>query len=124
MSDYQRAIDDASVEDPSKNLVNRALVVQYMGRPLAVLYSANSWMCELITGLGADSDSFDVEEMNLESDLPDEDGVYVVDLVGVDDGPGDWPGSRETTVALRHPRAATKEEWAAHCRGEWPWDVT
>jgi hypothetical protein len=110
-------------EDPHKDRVNRALVVQYQGRQLAVLYSANSWMRELLSGMGADS-GFYATEMNLESDLPDEDGVYVVDLVEVDYGPGDYPGTRETTVALRHPRRATKEEWVDHCLGMWPWDVT
>lgn len=112
------------VEDPQKDWVNRALVVQYGGHPFAVVYSANSWMRELLTGLGAGMETFDVAQMNLESELPPADGVYVCELKEVDDGPGDYPGTRETTVSLRRVRPATAEEWAAHCRGEWPWDIT
>ena len=45
-------------------------------------------------------------------------------VVGLtDDGPGDWPGSREVRLGFASMRPATKEEWDAHCGGLWPWDV-
>ncbi len=101
--------------------VNRALVIVYEGATLGAAYSADNSMRELMIGCGAMSDCFDLQAMNIESDVPKEDGVYVSDIVAVDDGPGDWPGSRETIPALKGTRKATKEEWLAHCRGEWPW---
>jgi hypothetical protein len=115
--------DFIRVPDEAKDRVNRAMVVVYEKTQLVVCYSANSWVKELIVECGGGPDTFDAGRMNVDSDVPLEDGVYICDIKVEDDGPGDWPGSREVIPALRKPRRATKEEWAAHCRGEWPWDL-
>lgn len=51
------------------------------------------------------------------------DGVYVVDMALADDGPGDWPGSREAVVQMSNFRLATADEWSKFRKGEYPWFV-
>jgi hypothetical protein len=48
-------------------------------------------------------------------------GVFLVELVLEDDGPGDWPGTREVVLSERNRRLVTDAEWEAHVDGEWPW---
>lgn len=49
------------------------------------------------------------------------DGVHVWEGVYVDDGPGDWPGTREYRLEGTF-RPLTKEEWESLESGEDPWD--
>jgi hypothetical protein len=53
---------------------------------------------------------------------PQPDGIYIAELVFVDEGPGDWPGSRETSIGVRNWRLATAAEWEEYVEGNWPWN--
>ena len=72
-------------------------------------------------GSGASIDGFVLDKESVDHG-PQADGVYIGVLSLVDDGPGDWPGSRECAPALRDVRPATEAEWTAHLSGEWPWE--
>lgn len=50
------------------------------------------------------------------------DGVWMGQLRLVDDGPGDYPGTREYALQLHDERRCTPEEWAAFLAGDWPWN--
>jgi len=73
------------------------------------------------TGSGASIDGFVLDTGGVDYE-PQADGVYIGVLSLVDDGPGDWPGSRECAPTLRDVRPATAAEWTAHLSGEWPWE--
>jgi hypothetical protein len=68
-------------------------------------------------------DDFDLEKAGADY-APHADGVYVGTLKLVDDGPGDWPGSREVALQLCDTHLATEEEWRAYRDGEWPWEAS
>lgn len=53
---------------------------------------------------------------------PHPDDVYMAELVLVDDGPGDVPGTREHLASIRNLRRVTREEWEAFLLDEWPWN--
>ncbi len=106
---------------PNKPGPNKALVLFAHGRGFALYYEANSpGLSELIQDTGGGLEDFDLEGIGAHCETP-ADGLYVYDIHVVDDGPGDWPGSREVAVELRDGRPVTVEEWAAHRRGEYPW---
>jgi hypothetical protein len=75
-------------------------------------------------GHGANEDGFLLEKEGIDFDAGLPDGVYVGTLSLVDDGPGDWPGSREFCARLDDVRLATADEWKAHLAGQWPWEQT
>jgi hypothetical protein len=75
-------------------------------------------------GNGASEDGFVLSKEGIDVGLdPDVPGVYFGVLGLVDDGPGDYPGTREFAVSLSEVRDVTAEEWKAHLAGEWPWEV-
>ena len=100
----------------------RALVVAFFGKALALVWDGDEALTETLDAAGASRlDGFDFEDAGVDAgELAD--GVYVGRLVLSDDGPGDWPGSREVAVSFRDKRPATAEEWASARADEWPWD--
>ncbi len=48
-------------------------------------------------------------------------GAYYGTLILIDDGPGDFPGTREVCASLTDLRPVTAEEWTATVAGDWPW---
>ena len=73
-------------------------------------------------GNGASSDGFSFDDESVDYDTTLAQGVYIGTLKLVDEGPGDWPGTREYAPQLSESRLATEDEWRAHLRGEWPWE--
>jgi len=69
-------------------------------------------------------DGFPLDKGGVDYDAALPNGVYYGVLSLVDDGPGDWPGSREVCPTLKDTRLATPEEWQAHLTDEIPWDPT
>lgn len=114
--------DDAAFEkDEAVKSSGRALVVVAHTMGFVVSWQAGQYVRDYLHEGGADDVGFPIDRCGV-SGAPIDDGIYIGDLVFVDDGPGDWPGSREVAMELQNVRKATKEEWAAHCDGEWPWD--
>lgn len=69
---------------------------------------------------GVREDGFACEENGIDVACGEQ-GLFIGNLAVVDDGPGDWPGTRECAVVINELRPVTAAEWKAHCRGEWPW---
>jgi len=112
-----------SVEPPVTNQPNRALVVFAHGQGLALCYSGDEHVKQFISDVGGSSDTFDTEKCGVDFEYPG-DGVFIVDMKLVDDGPGDYPGTREVAIQFTNTRKATKDEWSAHCDALWPWEIT
>ena len=102
--------------------MNRALVVFAHGRGLVLCYSGDEHVRQFISDSGGSNDTFDTETCGVDFENPG-DGVFIVDMKLVDDGPGDWPGSREVAIQFSNARKATKEEWSNHCDDLWPWEI-
>jgi hypothetical protein len=101
----------------------KALVVVAYGKAWVAAWQAGEHLYEVVTGQGGSKDGFAPEDEGFDmGPAPDGDGVYVCDLGWVDDGPGDWPGSREVLPSIATWRRATFEEWARHLKNEWPWE--
>jgi hypothetical protein len=97
-----------------------ALVVIIHGAGLVLCWDGPAYFKEFVSdarGGGNDSFTFDCIDHEMI-----EDGLFIVELVLIDDGPGDWPGSRESCLHARNFRQATPEEWKAHLVGDWPWE--
>jgi hypothetical protein len=98
----------------------KALVVVAHGKPWVLAWQVGTHLYELMTG---HKDGFAPEDEGFDmGPVPEGDGVYVCELGWVDDGPGDWPGSREVLPSLVSWRKATPEEWGHHLKNEWPWE--
>ena len=57
---------------------------------------------------------FGLDAVNIDY-TPEPDGVFVGEVVLADDGPGDYPGTRETRAEVRGLRFVTEEEWRRFC---------
>jgi len=102
----------------------KALVVVAHGKPWVLAWQAGEALYEVMSGQGAGKDGFAPEDEGFDmGPAPSGDGVYVCVLGWVDDGPGDWPGSREVLPSIKEWRLATAEEWAHHLKNEWPWQA-
>jgi len=99
----------------------RALVVSYLGRAFAVAWDADEHLTRFIEDWGGSLDGIDFETTATDH-APLSDGVWIGELRAIDDGPGDWSGSREYRLQFHNERGATPEQWTAHCHGEWPWE--
>ncbi len=102
--------------------MNRALVVFAHGRGLVLCYSGDEHVKQFVSDAGGSSDTFDTENCGVDFKDPG-DGVFIVDMDLVDDGPGDWPGSREVAIQFSNARKATKDEWNMVNDGDWPWEM-
>lgn len=102
-------------------MTGRALIVFAFQKGYAIAYQAKVALHEYIMDAGGELDCFDLEKIGADY-AKHEDGLYVAELKLIDDGPGDYPGSREVCVSVVESRLATKEEWEAHRTGEWPWE--
>jgi len=102
----------------------KAMVVFAHGKGLVVCWQAQTYVAQFISdaGGGGGTDSFDLDDVGADYNDDIDDGVWLFDLGLVDDGPGDWPGSRECMLQLTNGRHATAEEWAYHRGDEWPWE--
>jgi hypothetical protein len=100
----------------------RALVVAAYGLAYVLVWQGCDAIVEYIAdcaGAGI-AEPFAAAKASLDH-APLTDGVWIADLKMIDDGEGDWPGTREYALSLVAPRLATNEEWAAHLADEWPW---
>jgi hypothetical protein len=114
------AIRGNESEEKKMPSTSRVLVVSFFGKAFAILVEDSVALEFIKEGGGFDVEGFSLEGASIDyGPLPD--GVHIGILKLEDDGPGDWPGSREACVALRDVRPATKEEWEAHLAGDWPW---
>ncbi len=120
MPDFETIETKLTKEARSKS---RVLVVMMHGEGLCLCCEPGLVLDYLHEGGGsASEDGFVLEDHGVDhAELPD--GIYVGELSLIDDGPGDYPGTREVCPALSGVRLATVEEWKAHLRGEWPWDA-
>lgn len=101
------------------DVVGKALVTVRYGRGYALLFQGGYALKQLLDDVGCTGESFPIDA--LDYNTPD-DGIYICDVKIVDDGPGDWPGSREAIPQLLNFRLATPEEWLAFIDGDWPWE--
>lgn len=102
---------------------NKALIAVAHDAPcLLALQVTRAWEEAL-------NENFSIREMSDLLDasveaVPDDDtGMFVFDVGFIDDGPGDWPGSRETTPSFTNPRRVTAQEWSDFLAGDWFFDV-
>jgi hypothetical protein len=93
------------------------------GGGFCLCWEADDAIGEYIHDCGGSREPFALKDLPVDYDVAavGAPGVYVARLRFVDDGPGDWPGSREVLLQLHDMRRATAEEWKAHLDGEWPW---
>lgn len=99
---------------------NKALVVVCHGIAYVVLYDLGTELEELLLANGGKTDGFTLSHANIDhAEMPP--GVWTVSVRVIDDGPGDWPGSRESAIQFYDERLATKEEWEGFCEGALPW---
>ncbi len=100
----------------------KALVVVAHGKTWVLAWQAGEYLYEIMTGQGTAKEGFAPEHEGFDMAIPG-DGVYICDLGWVDDGAGDWQGSREVLPSIAAWRLATPEEWASHLKNEWPWEL-
>jgi hypothetical protein len=104
-----------------RKATSRVLVAFFFGEGL-VLCCEKSVVLDFICegGIGASEDGFTLDGAGVDYKLKP-DGLYIGVLRLVDDGAGDYPGTREYMPSLADTRLATKREWRAHLAGDWPW---
>ena len=100
--------------------MNKALVIFAHGKGFVISWKAEDSVTRFIEDAGGNQDGFDLELVGVDFTIP-ADGLWVGDLKLIDDGPGDWPGSREFALQIYAWRPGTTEEWASFRAGEWPW---
>jgi len=110
--DRVNACDEEWDKVPAHRASNLALVVAAFGVGHALVVDADDAITEFL----ACSDPSE-----LFGEAVTTDGVWICSLGLVDDGPGDWPGSRECRLEILPQRLATADEWDAVRRDEWPW---
>lgn len=71
------------------------------------------------TVTSSDENCFDLKSIDLDEIRGA--GVYVATAEMYDDGPGDYPGTREAAVRLVEQREITDAEWKAFREGDHPW---
>lgn len=99
---------------------NKILLISHVGIAYALEIDVEESIMQHIHDCGGDIDGWDLEGADVAAESL-VDGVLVASVKMIDDGPGDWPGSRETIAQLYDVRPATKEEWQASIKNEWPW---
>jgi len=95
------------------------------GGGMVLCYDADEHLIAFIQDTGGTRDggfALDQGGIDYDSALVREPGIYIGRLRFEDDGPGDYPGTREVVVQLTDIRPATVGEWKAHLDGEWPWE--
>jgi hypothetical protein len=109
-------------KEPAPALASRdsglALVVVAHGRGSAICWDAHFRIKEFVSDGWGGGETFNLDAVDHE---PVEDGVFIAEMVLVDDGPGDYPGTRETALQLRNFRRVSEAEWGAFLAGDWPW---
>jgi hypothetical protein len=100
-------------------LVSRALVAFAFQQGFVLLHQLFGGVREYIEDTCGTSETFDLDAADF---APQPDGMYIGELRLIDDGPGDWPGSREVCLSLQEVRPITKDEWEAFRDGDWPWE--
>lgn len=104
--------------------IGKAIVLFAHGRGYAICAQlvGGDDVTAFASDYGVNEDGFDFEACGIDH-AKHTDGIWVGDLSVVDDGEGDWPGSRECAVQFSNAHPATAEEWRDHCEGLWPWDL-
>jgi len=117
----------------------RVLFAVFHGEAMALTWCAGEWMTNMLEGCGvtpsqryedgsASGEGFAFLSFDLEVEDggpgPLADGLYVGSLRIVDGGAESWemPHIRDYYPGVDKVRPATKDEWLAHLRGEWPWE--
>ena len=100
----------------------RALVVVHHGLPLAVCWDGDEGVRQYLDDVVGHPDTFPFGAAGVDYDELT-DGLWIGELRIADNGPGDWPGSRECILKFCKERYATPDEWQAHLSGEWPWET-
>lgn len=120
MPDWKPVFEPESEEQ--RSAADHAIVVVHGGVARAVCCDLSEAMLEYLgTTVDDENQAFSPHEAPIDWNVPG-DGVWTMRARMVDDGPGDWPGSREVIVQLYGARPTTKEEWLAFCeRKEPPW---
>lgn len=100
-----------------------ALVLHFHGQSMLVCYCGPVRVHDVLDSAGRGSANVSFEDAGMEARGLEEDGAYVGKLSVKDDGPGDWPGTRECVLVFHDARRVTAEEWRRHLDGEWPWEM-
>lgn len=100
---------------------DKALVIVFCNVSYVLMYDVAHEIEEMLLADGGKTDGFALSETNIDHPEMMASGVWTVSVRIVDDGPGDWPGSRESVVQFYDERPATTQEWKAFCDGELPW---
>ena len=112
---------DTDADNPrAQTEPNRALIVFAHGYGNALYYTSDDEVQQWIQDCGGWSDNFNTLTCSADYACPGE-GVFVAEMRLADDGPGDWPGSRESVLQLFDIRPATEDEWKAWLNGDIPW---
>ena len=98
---------------------NKALVVFVHKIGVVLYYEAELCIREEI-GV-TNEQPFGLDSAPIDFETPKENGVYIMDLGLQDDGPGDWPGSREYILTLTNPVKITEEQWKKFSEDEILW---
>lgn len=100
----------------------RALVLVLHGKALCLAWSADEGFDEWIMDGGAThGEPFALERAGIAYTYLGE-GLHVGRFYAKNDGPCEWSGGDEYSIAFEPERMATAEEWTRHLDEEWPWD--
>lgn len=108
----------------------RVLVAFAHGEGFVLLFAGDEVLTDFISDAGASPDGFGLSEVGADVKLPTadgssiKDGVYLGSMKLEDDGPGDYPGTREVCLTVDDLRPVSKEEWNDYRNGEYPWPVS
>jgi hypothetical protein len=101
--------------------MNEALVVFAHEKGIVLEHNALGWIREAIQDAGG-GETFSLNDCGVDYDASKAtNAIMVGKLQLADDGPGDWPGSREVVLQLLDLRSVTREEWDLYCEGGWIW---
>lgn len=101
---------------------NLALVMFAYGKGYILTWVAEEYIAQYISDCGGSVDGFDLDYVTCTYTDPKCDGLMVANLSLVDDGPGDYSGTRECILQLDNWRPATEKEWTDFREGNWPWE--
>jgi len=107
--------------EPKKEPEGLAVVVSVHGEATVLIWQGTSAIEDFVSDTTKINDTgFSLAD--IEHDTPDN-GVFIARITIASFGLSDWAdGSLEYGLKLEGARPITKDEWAAYCREEWPWE--